>query len=257
MEIRTPVTHAWADAWQRSWDQLEARHVPDRDLWIGALLDVVDAIGGEPPTVLDLACGTGTITRRLLDRCAAARSIAVDIDPVLLTIATATFDGDDRVRIVRADLRDPAWIDAVPEQHIDATITATSLHWLPEDAVRRLYRDLARLVRPGGVFAHAEVMPLVDLPVLGEGLARVEGERRTARRSGEGSDWDAWWESATQDPALRAASEERRAVFPTNYPAEEFSPPAAWHIDALRDAGFAEVGVVWRSGNGAVVGAVR
>ena len=187
--------------------------------WIGALLDVVDAIGGEPPTVLDLACGTGTITCRLLDRCPAARSIAVDIDPVLLTIATATFDGDDRVRIVRADLHDPAWIDAVPEQRIDATITATSLHWLPEDAVRRLYRDLARLVRPGGVFAHAEVMPLVDLPVLGEGLARVEGERRTARRSGEGSDWDAWWESATQDPALRArARSDEQCSRPTTRP---------------------------------------
>jgi O-methyltransferase involved in polyketide biosynthesis len=169
----------------------------------------------------------------------------------------ATFDGDDRVRIIRVDLRDPAWIDAVPEQHVDATTTATALHWLPEDAVRRLYRDLARLVRPGGVVAHAEVMPLVDLPILGAGLARVERDHRTARLPDEGSDWDAWWESAAEDPALRVASEERRAVFPINYPAEEFSPPAEWHIDALRDAGFTEVGVVWRSGSGAVVAAVR
>jgi hypothetical protein len=71
------------------------------------------------------------------------------------------------------------------------------------------------------------------------------------------SDWNDWWENAAQDPALRAASEERRAVFPTNYPSEEFSPPADWHIAALRDAGFAEAGVVWRSGTGAVVAAVR
>lgn len=250
------VTH-WAAAWQRSWDQLQERHVADRELRIRALLDVVAALGGKAPTVLDLACGTGTITRRLLDRWAAARSIAVDVDPVLLTIASATFDGDDRVRIVGADLRDPAWIDVVPEQQVDATLTATALHWLPEAVVRRVYRDLARLVRPGGVVAHAEEMPLVDLPILGAGLARVERERRNQGEAGDGSDWDAWWERAARDPALRAATEERRAVFATNYPIEEFSPPAEWHIAALRDAGFSEVGVVWRSGTGAVVAAVR
>ena len=42
-------------------------------------------------------------------------TIAVDVDPVLLAIASATFAGEDRGRIVRADLRNPAWIDAVPE----------------------------------------------------------------------------------------------------------------------------------------------
>lgn len=257
MAYSSPGTRRWAEGWQRRWDELEERYVPDRDLWIGALLDVVDAIGAESPTVLDLACGTGTVTRRLLQRRASARSIAVDVDPVLLTIASATFDGDDRVRVVRADLRSPRWIDAVPDRQIDAALTATALHWLHEDAVRRLYRDLARLVRPGGAVAHAEVMPLVDLPILGVGVARVEHERQAARLPDGRSDWNAWWELAAQDPSLRAASADRRVVFPTSYPSEEFSPPAEWHIAALRDAGFTEAGVVWRSGTGAVVAAIR
>jgi hypothetical protein len=46
-------------------------------------------------------------------------------------------------------------------------------------------------------------------------------------------------------------------VFETTYPTEEFSPPADWHIAALKEAGFPEVGVVWRSGPGAVVAATR
>jgi hypothetical protein len=57
---------------------------------------------------------------------------------------------------VHADLRDPAWVDAVLEPQVDAVLTATALHWLPEGAVHRVYRDLARLVRAGGVVAHAE-----------------------------------------------------------------------------------------------------
>jgi SAM-dependent methyltransferase len=253
----SPATRRWAEGWQRRWDELEERHVPAREQWIRALLDVVDAIGAQSPTVLDLACGTGTVTRRLLQRRPFARSIALDVDPVLLRIASATFDGDDRVRVIRADLRNPKWIDAVSDEQIDATLTATALHWLPEDVVRRLYCDLARVVRPGGVFAHAEVMPLAEMPILGVGLARLARARRAARMPDGSSDWNAWWESAAQDPALRAASDERRAVFATNYPTEEFSPPAEWHIAALREAGFVEAGVVWRSGPGAVVAAVR
>jgi hypothetical protein len=46
-------------------------------------------------------------------------------------------------------------------------------------------------------------------------------------------------------------------MFETTYPTEEFSPPADWHITALRDTGFAEAGLVQRSGPAAVIAAVR
>ncbi len=72
----------WAESWQQSWDRLEETFMPDREFRIGALLDVVDVLACPTPRVLDLACGTGTVTRRLLDRFPAARSIAVDVDPV-------------------------------------------------------------------------------------------------------------------------------------------------------------------------------
>ena len=118
----------WAESWQRSWDRLHEVLVPDRERQISVLLDVVEAMAGTAPTVIDLACGPGTITCRLLDRLPRAHSIAVDVDPVLLTIASATFANDDRVRVVRADLRDPGWGDALPESQVDAVLTATALH---------------------------------------------------------------------------------------------------------------------------------
>jgi trans-aconitate methyltransferase len=236
---------------------VEEAYVPDRELRIGALIDVVDAVAGSAPTVVDLACGTGTITRRLLDRLPETRSIPVDVDPVLLTVAAATFADDGRVRLVRADLRDRDWSVAVRGQRVDAVLTATALDWLREDVVSRVYRDLACLVREGGVVAHAEEMPLVELPRLATAMATLEHKRRSRTHVESAATWEAWWEQAAQDPALRAATAQRRAVFATDYPAEDFSPPAEWHIAALRKAGFAEVGVVWRSGTGAVVAAVR
>jgi SAM-dependent methyltransferase len=228
----------------------------DRERLISTLLDVVEAMAGTAPTVVDLACGPGSITSRLLDRLPGARSIAVDVDPVLLTIASATFVNDDRVRLVRADLRDPGWRDAFPETRVDAVLASTALHWLPEGVVRRLYRDLAGLVRRGGVVAHSEQMPLTHLPRIGPALARFERQRRAGREDRRAR-WDAWWERASREPALQPAMTQRRAVFETTYPTEEFSPPADWHIAAMRDAGFAEAGVVSRSGPAAVIAAVR
>ena len=228
----------------------------DRERLINTLLDVVEAMAGTAPTIVDLACGTGSITSRLLDRLPRARSIAVDVDPVLLTIASATFANDDRVRVVRADLRDRGWRDALPESQVDAILTSTALHWLPEEAVRRLYRDLAGLVGRDGVVAHSEQMPLTHLPRIGPALAKIERQRR-AEREDRRARWDAWWEQASREPALQTAMTQRRAVFETTYPTEEFSPPADWHIGAMLDAGFAEAGVVWRSGPAAVIAAVR
>lgn len=246
----------WAESWQRSWDRLEEELVPERERQISVLLDVVEAIAGTAPTVIDLACGPGTITCRLLDRLPRAHSVAVDIDPVLLTIASATFANDDRVHVVRADLRDGGWGDALPESQVDAVLTATALHWLSQDVVRRLYRDLAVLVRRGGVVAHSERMPLADLPRLGHALAQIE-QQHTAGADDRRARWDAWWEQTSREPALQSAVIQRHAVFETTYPTEEFSPPADWHIAALTDAGFAEAELVWRSGPAAVIAAVR
>lgn len=71
------------------------------------LLDVVEAVAPPDCLVLDLGCGTGTVTLRLLERFERAKVIALDVDPALLAIASATFDADDRVRDDPGALRDP------------------------------------------------------------------------------------------------------------------------------------------------------
>src|ERR687894_237669 len=240
----------WGEAWQQSWDRQQEGYMPDRELRLAALVDLVSAVGGPAPRVLDLACGTGSISRRILARLPGARTVALDVDPALLAIASATVGADGHVRIVRADLGDPAWADALGESGFDAVVTATALHWLPEPALARLYRDLRDLVRPGGVVANADDMPAAGLPRLTEALARLEGRRRAEQYADGRPDWDAWWDLAAADAALAPAGAERRRLFGGDHP-PSFVPPAEWHVQALADAGFAESGVAWRSGGGA------
>jgi SAM-dependent methyltransferase len=244
----------WAEGWQRSWDRQQEGYMPDREQRLSALIDIVEAVGGPAPVVLDLACGTGSISRRLLARLPAARTVAVDVDPALLAIATASLGADERVRIVRADLGDPAW--AVGHTGFDAVVTATALHWLPEATLARLYRDLHGLVRPGGVVANADEMAPDELPRLAPALAELARGRRAELSADGRPGWDAWWDIAATDPVLAEAVAERRLFFGGDH-APSFVPPAGWHVAALDEAGFAEAGIAWRSGTGAVVAAVR
>lgn len=90
--MTTDIGADWA-AWQESWDRQQEWYMPDREERFRVMLDMVEALVGPEPRVLDLACGTGSITARLFERFPKAVSTGVDLDPALLTIAEGTFRG--------------------------------------------------------------------------------------------------------------------------------------------------------------------
>jgi hypothetical protein len=120
---------------------------------------------------------------------------------------------------------------------------------------------VAGLLRPGGLFLDGDNLRLdeAEQPVLAR-LGRVLEEREDRRRfpdghAGHGEDWGQWWRAVTADPALAdpAAERDRRSV-------QHHGPEStllAVHVDALRAAGFAEVGTIWQHGSNRVLAAVR
>src|SRR4029453_10462192 len=114
--------------------------------------------------------------------------------------------------VVRADLRDPGWGDALPASHVDAVLPATALHWLPQDAVRPLSRALAVVVGWGGGGAHSKRRPLAARPRLGPALAEIE-QQPAAGSDDRRARWDAWWEQASRGPALQPRVAQRHAWF--------------------------------------------
>ncbi|MDG4797242.1 class I SAM-dependent methyltransferase [Micromonospora sp. WMMD1082] len=245
-----------ADAWQESWDRQQEAYLPDREHRFTTMLDAVDAIRDTaPPRLLDLAGGTGTISLRALRRFPDAEVTLVDLDPALLALATASLG--DRAAIVSADLGKPDWPAALPHRRYDAVLTATALHWLPADRLATLYAEIRDLLRPGGLLVNADHMPDDALPELTKRLLARAEERRTARyAAGAVPSWSQWWDQAAQDPVLRPLVEQRQVIYPSGH-SPEWTPPVSWHLDALTDAGFREVGTLWRGGADAAVVAVR
>ncbi|MFF4656661.1 class I SAM-dependent methyltransferase [Streptomyces sp. NPDC001381] len=232
-------------AWQKSWDRQQEWYMPDREDRFRIMLDMVEAFVGREPRVLDLACGTGTITARLLARFPGATSTGVDLDPALLTIAEGTFAGDDRVTLVTADLKDPGWRARLPYDSYDAVLTATALHWLHSEPLAALYGQVAELVRDGGVFMNADHMIDDTTPRI-NAAERVLRHARMDRARTEGVlDWAEWWRLAAQDPVLAGPTARRFEIYGEH--ADGDMPSSRRHAQELLARGFGEARAVWCS----------
>jgi SAM-dependent methyltransferase len=259
---RSPTSLDWRRL-QAQWDVQQEGYMPDREERFTAMLDVVEAWCGPSPRILDLAAGTGSITRRALQRWPAATSVLVDADPALLAIAAATFAEDVRVTVRPANLASPEWLGQSGlsgGRPFDAVLTATALHWLTPDRVQALYAEAAGLLGTPGLVANADHIPDDGLGLVTDRLDDVaRGRGRVQRERTAALDWDDWWAQLRAIPDLAPLVAERDRLFAhrsgTNH--TESDQPVAWHVAALRQAGLPYTGLIWRGLNDAVVVGAR
>lgn len=111
--------------------------------WRPLLIDAVAA--SDPKVVVDVGCGTGTLTIPLASRLPNAQVIGVDGDDEVLGLAQAKA-GSDRVDW-RKGLADGL---PVEDAQADAVVTSLVFHHLPLDTKRRALAEMRRVLRPGG-----------------------------------------------------------------------------------------------------------
>jgi SAM-dependent methyltransferase len=251
-----------AQEWIERWDRQQEAYMPDREDRFTALIDAVEAgAGREDPLVLDLGCGPGSLAVRLLARLPRATVVGVDADPVTLALGRAAYVDVPVLRFADVDLRVPGWADELGlDRQPDVAVSTTALHWLTGPAIRALYGELFRVLRPGGLFLDGDHFGLdeTEHPVLAR-LDRVLGEREEQRRSpaGHAENWTGWWEAIASDPVLAPAARERAGRRVDTEHHGSAGSMLATHVGALREAGFAETGTLWQRGANRVLCAVR
>ncbi len=217
--------------WIARWDTQQLGYLPDREERFTALIDAVeDGTGIPDPLVLDLGCGPGSLAVRLLDRLPAATVVGVDADPLLLTLGRIAWPGHAGLRFAEIDLRTAGWAAALGlERQADAAVSTTALHWLHPPALAAMYAELGTVLRPGG---------LLLFP------------------GGHPETWSGWWEAVAAEPALAGQVTARASRFIDSGHHGSPSGRLATHVDALRAAGFTEIGTLWQRGENRLLCAV-
>ncbi len=257
-ESNNPQPQVDWHSWLQRWDAQQTGYLPHREARFQAMLDVLEVLMPAEFVALDLACGPGAISQRLLERFPQARCVAVDLDPVLLAIGQGVLgDMNGRLRWVEADLMTDAWVQQVGEVQVDAVLTTTALHWLPSDRLLQVYRQLGQLVRPGGVVLNGDIMPFPPHLATFKRISKTLTARqeRSAFEERGVEDWNSWWKGVAAQPELKDLFEERERRFAWRN--TEFEPLLDLHEAGLRDAGFCEVGVIWQQLDDRVLLAVR
>jgi trans-aconitate methyltransferase len=246
---------ATAARWVERWERQQQRYAVDREARFTVVADVVEHVtAGRPdPLVVDLGCGPGSLAVRLAQRLPHARIVAVDMDPLLLGLGRTV--GSGAIDYVEAVIGADGWTSALGlDGPLDAAVSTTALHYLHDHELQRVYRQLAGILRPGGVLVNADHL----LPEGAADIAAHVGLRWAARQNAfTHEDWDSWWASAEQDPELTDLFAERRLRPGTRTGSRSNRLTVNRHTEMLRQAGFGQVGCVWQVGNSYVLVAVR
>ena len=251
-----------AREWIERWDLQQEESLPDREDRFTALIDAVEEAAGRPdPLVLDIGCGPGSLGVRLLARLPRATVIGIDAAPVSLALGRAAYPDVPGLCFADLDLRVPGWSArlGLGTRAPDAAVSTTALHWLPEPELRAVYAELASVLRPGGLLLDGDhfILDAKESPVLAR-LSQALRQREDQRRfpGGHPEGWHAWWDAAAADPALagHVAERARRRVDAGHHGTE--STMLGTHVEALKAAGFAEVGTLWQRGDNRLLCAV-
>jgi demethylmenaquinone methyltransferase/2-methoxy-6-polyprenyl-1,4-benzoquinol methylase len=130
------------DSTGEAYDEIVDRATAGEDFrWKSRMLDLLPA----PRRVLDLACGTGILTRLLLERFPDCRVVGVDVTEEYLAVSRrrAAERADGRVELILGRAEEAPW----GNRTFDAVVSC----YLPKYADRpRLVEVLARTLEPGG-----------------------------------------------------------------------------------------------------------
>ena len=219
--------------WTREgYEDLIRRVVPEYDeqesLMAEAVRAALPSAGRGPFRILELGSGTGTLSRFLLKVFPEAELTALDVSPAMVAECQevlACFGA--RVRVVEAGLA-----TADLGEGYQAVVSRLAIHHLPHAEKRALFDRVLTALAPGGVFVDSDM---------------IAGENE-AEAAAILDEWRAYMVSRGDDPA----EWEEWLVGDDDFPGS-----AQGRLTWLREAGFADVQIIWKRANFAIIRALK
>ena len=158
-----PTAFDWKDpANVQRWITSHARGNPQRAEHLALVLELLATLQPDGHRVLDLGCGDGIVSAMLLERFPTAHVTGVDSSPPMLAAAAeqlAAYPGRWALRV--GAMQKLGALD-LPAEGFDAAIGVQSIHHLSGEEKQILFRTVAGLLRPGGLFVLADRIMLTS-----------------------------------------------------------------------------------------------
>ena len=136
----------------KEYDMIIQKIIPYYDQMVEALVSVIPFSKESGFSIIDLGCGTGTISKSVKNEFPDVDITCVDISGNMLDIAKNKIGGN--VNCIQVDFN-----NFIFPQHYDLIVSSLALHHLENDSDKlEFYRKIHASLNPGGVFINIDVV---------------------------------------------------------------------------------------------------
>lgn len=161
-----------AYGWEEGGDEWSGPWGSSAGMWWGSIYPRIRT-GLPAERMLEIGCGFGRVTNYLREY--ARRLISVDVTPRCVEQCTQRFAGDARVTCA---VTDGQTLPMVQTESIDFAVSWEVLVHVERDTLAAYFRELARVLRPGGrAFIHHSNLGVHERELVG-----IEPDERTGGR---------------------------------------------------------------------------
>jgi ubiquinone/menaquinone biosynthesis C-methylase UbiE len=237
--------------WIERYDKMQERYLVKRSERFNIIAKLIKAVCPNPKLIVDLGCGTGSLTARLLEEFDSAKVYAFDLDPAILLLAQQRLDHfKDRVRIVRLDITKMDWNQYVG---VDAVVSATALHWLKAEDLEAVYQQIYKILCKGGIFLNADHSGSSNNLIQRYRESNREQMLRGQTQSAE--DWEGFWQRFLSELGDDVRVERQKAL--GQWQGTENGMSLQWHFQKLQQCGFECIDCFWRCDCDTIYGAMK
>ena len=111
--MHLPNDFDW-ECWVERFERMQKRYLVRWEERLETIIRLLKARKSTAGRIVDLGCGAGSLSERILKAIDGCEIIAIDFDPTLLMLAEVRLRRfGKRSRIVRQDLREESWPDCI------------------------------------------------------------------------------------------------------------------------------------------------
>jgi tRNA (cmo5U34)-methyltransferase len=168
----------------------------------------------KPLRILDLGCGTGNLTQKILELFPDVQIDVLDLSEDILHECMDRFDNKTNINYLQADFKSMN----LPSVNYDLVMSSIAIHHVEDPYKVRLYKDVFQSLKKDGLFIFADQTRGITDEIY---FKNIECWKSEAFKLGSTEEnWNMWM--AHQD-------------------AHDFHSPVGWHLENLKNAGFNEV----------------